>query len=254
MRPLLFSDIDGTFLDSDQPEAVRAGWLEEAGRAVDLVFVSSRTVAEIRRLFGEWGWSGDGIGENGADCLVSDPALAEALESGRTGGDLGEGRVPSPAGGGTARLLRQVRDVAAGSGLALPAVHSAGRRSSCLIPREIAEHARFPAFAAALRAGGLHVAEGGEWVSVWFGRDKGAAARSYVEALDRLGRRPPLTGAVGNAENDLPLLASVPHRYVIREPGGGHHTALLALPGAVPLDAPGTLGWPEAVRRFAAAR
>ena len=94
----------------------------------------------------------------------------------------------------------------------------------------------------ACSSAGLHVADGGEFLAVWDGLDKGEAAVRYAGNCS--------FAAIGNAENDLPLLERASPGFVIRTPGPGHHPRLARIPGAVLLGAPGAAGWREALDRL----
>jgi mannosyl-3-phosphoglycerate phosphatase len=112
------------------------------------------------------------------------------------------------------------------------------------LDRETRERARD-----ACAAIGLHCQRGGRWLTVTGGAGKGAA-------LDRLRNLCTSRGvfslaiAVGNEENDASLLAAANVRFVIDNPGRGHHPVLSGLAGAITLTVPGTGGWMEMLTRL----
>jgi predicted mannosyl-3-phosphoglycerate phosphatase (HAD superfamily) len=95
-----------------------------------------------------------------------------------------------------------------------------------------------------LRTEGFTVVHGGRWTSILQGSDKGRAITRW-RALCAPAH--PAVG-VGDADNDAPLLAAVDHAFVVRDPESGPAAALLAVPGARALAAPGPLGWLDLVQ------
>lgn len=256
-RPILFADIDGTFLHGDEAEgdaanAVLCGRFRAAARVATVVFASSRTATEIATLLRRIGSESDFIAENGAVVAVRDPALAARLEPCHPqwlGGDRFFLKQLAPD---AVEILPEVRSLAAGlprpvmEQLALPA----DRQSTLLMPSSVVRAAGANRFLADLGARGLHAQNGGRWLSIWKGATKGDAARFYVEAVSGGATWQPITAAIGNAPNDRDLLQAADHRFVIRDPDGGYCPVLAALPGAVRLQAIGPAGWFEALEVF----
>ncbi|MFZ5622930.1 MAG: hypothetical protein ACOY71_00695, partial [Gemmatimonadota bacterium] len=79
------------------------------------------------------------------------------------------------------------------------------------------------------------------------GATKGAAAERYLAVCRAEGAYPRVVAAIGDGGNDESLLRAVPQAFVINRPGRGHAPRLAAIPGAVLLSAPGSLGWIEAI-------
>jgi predicted mannosyl-3-phosphoglycerate phosphatase (HAD superfamily) len=123
------------------------------------------------------------------------------------------------------------------------------RDHSVLLP---ADHPAAGRLGAALIAAGFNVRRGHRWISVARGGGKGEAVRRYIEARRVTGNLPDVVAAIGDSDNDRSMLAVVPHRFVINRPGDGYHPALAAIPGIRTLDAPGHLGWIEAVESLCA--
>jgi mannosyl-3-phosphoglycerate phosphatase len=259
-RRLFFADIDGTLWCGGERRAVLRRRVCRAMEAATLVLASSRTIEEILDLEARLGVETDFIAENGAQIGLRDPALARAL-----GGCEPLGGTPVLV-RDLAAPLRQVMPVveraAAAHGIAgllrgTPGwpggPPSAGtppfRRSSLLLPRPLFADGAHAGFLADLRAGGLEVVDGGEWTTISRGASKGRAARAYAAAAAQLAGAPVATAAIGNSDNDEPLLAAVDRPFVIRNPGG--HAAVLArIPGAELLGRPACAGWLQAVRRL----
>lgn len=98
---------------------------------------------------------------------------------------------------------------------------------------------------------GLHCLRGGRWLTVTGGAGKGAALtrlRNLCVARGVIS----LAIAVGNEENDVSLLSAADVRFVIDNPGRGHHPALSGLAGAITLTVSGTGGWMDMLSRLSA--
>lgn len=249
---VLLSDLDGTFYCGSPDLAPLAGRLLEAGPGIEVVFVSSRPVEDLVELGGKFGWAGDCIAENGAEIAVTRKELAARLGAKQRLqiGDrvvwactLGE---PVTA---VERALKGAFDL---GGLVPPAVQTRGRRASCLLEKAAVRDPAILVALESLQAAGYQVQDGGEWVAVWMGPDKGGAATRYLEARAAVYGRAGRVAGIGNAANDRSLLEVVDLPFAILNPGEGHHPALAAVPGVILLEAPGCDGWIEAVTRLRA--
>lgn len=103
----------------------------------------------------------------------------------------------------------------------------------------------------ACAAVGLHCLRGGRWLTVTGGAGKGAALvrlRNLCAARGVIS----LAIAVGNEENDASLLSAADVRFVIDNPGRGHHPALSGVAGAISLTVPGIGGWMDMLSRLSA--
>jgi hypothetical protein len=218
-----------------------------------VVFASSRTVLELTKLFARWDWAGDLIAENGAQIAVRDPAAGHRLGA--------QTSLVTPVGeyfilgtGDPLELVRErARRAAREAGLDLDrVVHDSARASSLLLYRTILSELDTNSLRVALTRSGLNIADGGDWLSAWSGWDKGQAATRYLEALGHQGPGSLGVVSIGNAENDIPLLAVASRAFVIRSPGTGHHPSLARIPGANLLEAVGPAGWLEMLERLEA--
>lgn len=239
---LLFSDLDGTLLDSIEDVGTTVPRLREARQLGRVVIVSSRTIPDLLRQFGLWGWAGDCIGENGAQIATRDPVLAQRLAlKGLPEATLGDYHV-FRSGRATPEWLPGLRHALQAAGLRFDLeVHAAVRESSLLLD-PLPRSSDMDLLGRVCRAEGLHLAHGGEFVAIWSGHDKGEAARLYAGNCG--------FAAIGNAGNDLSLLAAATTAFVIRNPGSGHHPGLAGLPGVRLLDQTGAAGWVEALHRL----
>ncbi len=247
-RGVLFTDLDGTLLDQDtyapSPEA-RVVVDELAAAGVLTVPVSSKTAAEVRRLRRAIRFGPVAVVEGGSAVVLADDAvevigpprsqLVEILHTlQREGWPL---RGFSDC---TASEVAQMTGLdLVDAGLAMERVASEpftitapGKGPPAELERRIIE----------LGAG---MTRGGRlWHLLGREVDKG---RGVVEALARLGlERRPVTGAVGDAWNDLPMLAQVQHAFLL----GDLVSATEVPQGVRRIAQPGPAGFVEAGLAF----
>lgn len=254
-RILLFSDVDGTLLDSDGRYAVTAEELASVSDWLTVVLASSRSLDELVRIQLDLGLNGPLVAENGAVVAVPDNELlrfvgARVVVGGRPFRVRVVGREAK-------RVRHHLRTAAASLGCPFvaqvtPATDTPRLASVLIRPTPGASTASLEVLQQALQAGGLSVASGGRWIAVTDGADKGVGARVVSEALRRSGHRYDLVAAVGDDDNDLPLLGVADRRFVIASADGHWRTALVALPGAERVVPPGILGWRAVLRELAA--
>lgn len=257
-RGVLFSDVDGTLLDAHGRLAVSARETARFAARVDLVLVSSRTVAELLELQAALALDAPLIAENGA--LVAFRPGWRGVRAGVrrrvTGTELQLLALGAPA----ARIRGIVRRCAARA--RVPIVEqretladggrALGRTHSVLVRDDSRGGGAWCRFREALRARGLLASRSGHWLTITRGADKGHGVRTLLAEAARAGAGYDVVAAVGNAENDLPLLLAAEHRFVVRDPRHGVDPVLEPIVGARVLAAPGIRGWPEAVRRVLA--
>lgn len=223
IRGLIFSDVDGTFLDEAGAVPFQAEWLEDVAESWRVVFASSRTAADLMALQSRLGWPDWAIAEDGA--VIVSPAGEEEV--------LGLERDAIEA---------RVREAGAWAKVAeLLPVTTGIRRASVLLPRLVAEDVAFEEFRARIMSAGLRCSPGGRWATLTGGSSKGRAASALMTRLRGHGAI-----AVGNDANDESLFRSVEQSFVIRN-HDGHHPGLAAVPGATLLQSPGPMGWKEMI-------
>ncbi|KMY66997.1 hypothetical protein AAU61_13670 [Desulfocarbo indianensis] len=260
MGLVIFTDLDGTLLDHHDYsiEAALPALEEIRARRVPLILCSSKTRAEMYPLWhslslrepfitengggiylpkehllaGEPGWKPAGAGwrMRALGLPINEVRARFAGFKGRFGargfGDLGD------------------QEVAELTGLSLPKAGLARQREfnePALLarPEEDAE-----AFTQAAQAAGLQVTRGGRFFHLLAGGDKGKAVRELSQ-LYRAYDPELKVMALGDAPNDLPMLAAADRAVLVARPGGGH--ASLDLPGLIREPGVGPQGWNAAV-------
>lgn len=248
-RVVLFSDVDGTLLDPAGKYAMGPLALEPYLPALQIVLASSRTVGELVPVQRDLGITGPVVAENGA--VVACPAVSAGNLIGEPATYDGEGWIVVRLGVPADSLRRQLIDAALRTKVSMVEQDTVSpgldRRCSVLFrPAPGAPVTSLAPLVADLRAQGLTVASGGSWQALTGNADKGSGAAALLHHLG--GETPPAVAAVGDEDNDVPLLRAVGRGFVIRRPDGTWHPELAALPGVTRLGARGIRGWRTVVR------
>jgi mannosyl-3-phosphoglycerate phosphatase len=260
MGLVVFSDLDGTLLDhhdySYEPAQPALAALRERG--APLVLCSSKTRAEMLHLWHALGLTAPFITENGGGVFIPKEHRLAAEPGWRPAGDgwrvrrlgLPIEEVRQRFAGFKERFgARGFGDlddaeVAGLTGLS-PAQASLARRREFSEPVVLPEpDAQAGEFAAAAGQAGLETTRGGRLFHLLAGGDKGKAVRQVAE-LYRLEDAGLTTAALGDAQNDLAMLAMVDRPILVARPDGSH--AEMELPGLVREKRPGPAGWNAAV-------
>lgn len=265
-RTILYTDLDGTFLDRDTYSytealpAFRAAL--EAG--VPIVFCSSKTRAEIEHLRTSLGHLDPFIAENGGavyipcgyfpfhikgavprdEYLVIElgtpyRALVETL--GRLAREF-----PSAALVGFNDM--SVEELADRCGFSTADAQRAKRREYDEPFELLCGDSRVAAgVLGAIRKAGLRSTRGGRYFHLLGANDKGRATRIlndlYTRAYGGI-----FTVGLGDSENDLPMLEQVDHPVVVQKADGSHDTSVVRrLPRARLVEGVGPRGWRAAV-------
>lgn len=224
---LLFVDFDGTFYHRAEPRGVRRDRLKQIEPLATVVVVTSRTVPEVRRMVTPLGFRGDVIAENGAVADWHGPHAAAQLigpVAGNGNRSVGEDAWDALAAAGLGRGCLTWSDFRSGS---------LRRRASVRIPAAKARSLQDPRTRAVFARAGLNVALGGHWVTIWRGPDKGEAASRYRDRWMEVHGRRPATIAIGNAENDEPMLRVATHRWALADEGSDFARRVHEIGGAV---------------------
>jgi mannosyl-3-phosphoglycerate phosphatase len=253
MTALLFAtDLDGTLLDETTYgfEPARPALAALASHGAGLVLVSSKSRAEMVPLAREIGLAPALIVENGGAVLVPvagggyETIVCGVERAALVGALAGIGRETGAGIEGFSTFT--AARVAKLTGLDLAAAARALEREwdepFLLEDEELA-----PAVAAAARRRGLAVTRGGRFFHLTGASDKGSALRLLLSRR-AAGAGRTLSVGLGDAGNDLPLLAAVDRPIVIpRTSGRADPELAAALHGAELAPAPGPAGWNAAV-------
>ncbi|MCU0424189.1 MAG: HAD hydrolase family protein [Candidatus Kapabacteria bacterium] len=262
-KGIIFSDIDGTFLDGEYHVPFSPDFLREVFSRYDIVFTSSRTIEEILLLQQTLSHRAPFIAENGGAIVFYDEPLKLA-SLGHFETLFGERIFIIPLGYHALDILPFVKSAAATTGiyteniakmslesiahLSNYAVHDAyyaqKRRYSVTVSAIGLEKTEMSRLTKALEQLQCSVSHGGKWLNITRGSDKGLAVEWYQTFLRREGVVHKLVAAIGNDSNDMPMLKNVDLPFVIRN-SSGYSEALSALPGAHLLQSEGVSGWIE---------
>lgn len=257
---VIFTDLDGTLLDRDTYSfaPARPALLELRRRKVPLVLCTSKTRAEVVPLRRRLKNAHPFIVENGGGIVVPPGYFgrraASRIELGRRYGEI------SAALDDLARRSRvrvrgfhrlSPRQIADATGLSLAEARLAKEREFdepfWFIGADRAARARFVRLA---RRSGYDLTTGGRFWHLFSGSDKGLAVRRLQALYRRRDGRRIRTLALGDAENDLPMLEAVDRAVLLPSSDGSFDRAVLrSLPGVVLGSAPGPEGWNRAVLR-----
>lgn len=269
LRPptaLLFTDLDGTLLDAATYgfDAARPGLAAAREAGAWVVLCSSKTRAELLLWQERLGLTGPFVSENGGGAFLTGDGPLAARFPERLGG------VPAATFGTPyAELRRALAALRAELGLPLLGLGDmdAGRVADLTgLPPEQAvlakerdfdepfvwlEEAREADLGRVrdwLTARRLRMVRGGRFWHLTGRNDKGAALRWLRRSCRAAYGRSPPTLALGDSENDLPMLRSADAGVLVERPGGGH----LAGADAKIRRAPGVgpEGWSAAVREW----
>jgi mannosyl-3-phosphoglycerate phosphatase len=266
MRKLLvFTDLDGTLLDHDSYEYDAARpfveRLDELGWP--LVLSSSKTESEIQALRIELDNGAPFVVENGSAILVPEGAfrsstdarapIAERVNQGASYARVREVLEGLRKAGGFEFLGFGDLDAAGVAEITGLDEASAGRaRDRCgsepLLWRDSEEALEH--FAQGVREAGLSLSRGGRFVHVMGRTDKGKAVPYLLERFREAQPEAEFTTvALGDSQNDVPMLEAVDLSVVLRK----KHGESLRLPrrhSALYTSAPGPEGWAEAMEHL----
>jgi len=250
-RAVLFTDLDGTLLDSHSyepsPEAIDLV-SEMADRGIVTVPVTSKTASEVRRLEAILAIAPVAVVEGGAVLLLPD---GEAVLLGPPRSRMVELLHELRRDGYAVRGLSEMdaREVARRTGLSPEAAERAMERmaSEPFVFLEPPDAGEIEILRARVRELGLSLARGDRlWHLAGAGVHKGHGVDAVLRRFPSLAAVP--AGAVGDAWNDLPMLCRVPHRYLL-----GRVVSDDELSCRVErIPEPGPAGFVRAARRFLA--
>lgn len=260
---VIFTDLDGTLLDhhSYRWQAAQPALDALVRRGVVLVLCSSKTRAEMFSVQAALGIDGPLIVENGGAVYAAQWSPWAGLLPQRSGEwpvrRFGTGYPELRAGLLALRSefgpgLRGFGDtdpagVAAWTGLPLPQAELAWQREFdepfLWQPEPTADDLHRAQRILTPRA--LHLTRGGRFWHLLGDNDKGRAVTWLLETWTRAGGVRPPSLALGDSENDLPMLVAADRGVLVERAGGGHLTA--RPPSVEAVAGRGPEGWNRAV-------
>lgn len=262
---LIFTDLDGTLLDHDTYSfsPARPALLELGRLRVPLVFCTSKTRAEVAPLRRRLRNRHPFIVENGGAIVIPRGYFGRGtprrITLGRPYAEI-TAALESLSRESRVRLKGfhdlSVREIAEGTGLSLAGARRAKVREFdepfFFLGGGKAARERF--FRLAKRRD-LELTTGGRYWHLFSGSDKGLAVRRLIALYRRSAGRPIRTLAIGDAENDLPMLRAVDRAVLLPAKDGRFDRAVLrSLPQVRREQAPGPAGWNQAVLRALSTR
>lgn len=264
-RGIIFSDIDGTFVNAEYRCPFSTEFLQEVFTRYDVIFTSSRTIEEILLLQQTLLYRAPFIAENGGVIVFYDESHAKT-SSGHSITLLGESVYIVPLGFHALDILPFVKSASATSGVyaeniakmpletiaelsqysAHDAYYAQKRRYSLALSTIGQEQHNLQKLSAALEKLECSVSSGGKWLNVTRGSDKGLAVHWYRGFLRFHGISYNIVAGIGNESNDAAMLNAVDMPFVIRNPTG-YAEALENLPGGYFLQSEGVMGWIEMI-------
>ncbi len=259
-RTVIFSDLDGSLLDSRtysfSPATGALALVRERG--VPLVFCSSKTRAELESWRTLLGNSDPFISENGGGVFIpggyfSGPAEGEERgpyrviilgaayrEVRHVFADVRE-RLRVPVRGFGDMTVREVANLTG-----LPPAEAKLARQRDFDEPFVFDGPPDDRFLRGIEAAGLRWTQG-RYYHILGDHDKGRAVAVLRRLYERGG--PVTTVGLGDSLNDLPLLQAVDRPVLIRREDGTHDPRV-SVPGMVRTEGIGPAGWNEAVMRI----
>lgn len=256
MRRVIFTDLDGTLLDHDtydwSPAAPMIARLRDEGSP--LVFVTSKTRAEVETLRDEMGVDEPFIVENGAAAFFP-PRYAGLDLPGAV--DIGGfrtlvfGRPYAEVRAFVASVRERfgiegfgdmdVADVGVVTGLP-PDAAARARQREFTEPFRLADERELSALEAAAAEAGFGITTGGRLHHLMGSeQDKGIAVRAVRDAFAEEHGAQPVTIGLGDGPNDVPMLEAVDHPVLV--PASGRPLPDVQSSGVRVAPASGPAGW-----------
>ena len=281
---IVFTDLDGTLLDAHSYEfqTVLPAIQELKDRHIPLIFCSSKTRTEIERLRVELGVNDPFIVENGGalymplniyhedlpdvslspawgerkgefPCIVTRRANYFVIEFGRPYHELRQALQTISRNIGQA--LRGFGDMGMEelsrlTGLSVEEAILASQREydePFLVPEEEGVIDQIISQATNL---GLSVLQGGKFAHLIGGTDKGRACQE-LSGWYRLRKGSVVTAAFGDSLNDLAMLGTADHPFLVEQLSGGHQPGI-TLDRLVHVQGVGPKGWINGIRQLLA--
>ncbi len=266
---VIFTDLDGTLLDhhSYSWAAAEEALEELRRRRIPLVFVTSKTRAEVEDLRRKLGNAHPFITENGGGVFIPHGYFAQRIEKTATIGRYHCLALARPY----EEVVALLEEIAGKTGASVVGFHNLSAReiaqNTGLSQRqaELARERDFdepfffagasPAaqkkFLELARKADLEVARGDRFWHLFAGSSKGRAVRKLAGFYRRSSRGRLRTIALGSSANDVPMLVAADVAILLPGRNGKSDEEVLArLPRVHVAKSPGPSGWNESVLHF----
>jgi mannosyl-3-phosphoglycerate phosphatase len=263
---VVFTDLDGTLLDhhSYSWAAAEEALAELQRRRVPLVFVTSKTRAEVEVLQRKMGWIQPFITENGGGIFLPHGYFPQHIEGATRIGRYHCIALARPY----AEIVEELEAIAEEAEASIVGFQQMSAReiaqNTGLQPKqaELARQREFdePFFFAGAgeehiqrfvhvaKRRGIEITRGGRFWHAFSGSDKGKAVQKLMKLYRTALHSRQRSVGLGDSANDLPMLAAVDVAVVVQRPDGAYdHQILKKLPRVVRAPGPGPEGWNEAV-------
>lgn len=248
---LVFTDLDGTLLDHDSYDFTPAlPAIERLKRkAIPIIPVSSKTLAELDELTSELDLDGPVIAENGTIIRFPGeqpnitPPGYQTIRS-----HLSEWR-KNPEFRFTGFGDMTAHEVVHATGLSLKSAQLAMQRLASEPILWLGSEPALGQFRRLLESHGLQMQQGGRFISLQGDMDKGRAVHRIVDWYRAKGWNNIVSLALGDSGNDIEMLLNVDIPVIIRKKDGSH----LDLPqreGTIITELPGPAGWNQALDKL----
>lgn len=265
-RHVIFTDLDGTLLDSHSYSwAAAEEALEEIERRrVPLVFVTSKTRAEVEVLRQKLGNAHPFVTENGGGLFIPNGYFNQPMNGSTRAGHYHCFALGKPY----SEVVAALEEISRETGAEVAGFHDMSVRevaeNTGLSPRqaELAREREFdePFFFAGASeeaigrfvelAGqrGFQVTRGGRFWHLFSGSDKGRAVRQLIGLYRKAMQGRVRTVGLGNSANDIPLLTAVDQAVLLPGPEGEFdEDATARLRSVTRGPAAGPAGWNDIV-------
>lgn len=236
IRPLIFTDLDGSLLDHHNYSFVPAATLLAQLRALGIPVMpcTSKTRAEVEPLRAQLHNNDPFVVENGAAICIPKSSVAGQPIDSRDAGELWLIE-QSQSRAHWLEILSKLRQdfegdyqtffdagsdgIAAMTGLAPADAARANQRQYSEPVQWLGSDARKAEFVARLQALGATVLQGGRFLSVSGDCDKGRALQRIQAVYARQSPAIPVVSlAIGDSHNDVAMLEAADHALIIRSP------------------------------------
>jgi mannosyl-3-phosphoglycerate phosphatase len=265
---IVFTDLDGSLLDHRTYSwaAAEEALAEIERRRIPLVFVTSKTRAEVEALLRKMGTAQPFVTENGGGIFIPHGYFPQRIEGAVTVGRYHcialarpyreiveelESVAEETEAGIVGFSQMKVREIAENTGLPLKQAELARHRE---FDEPFffagADEGRIQRFLHAAKLRKIEITRGGRFWHAFSGSDKGRAVKHLMKLYrDALRSRQRAIG-LGDSANDLPMLLAVDVPILVAKPGGAHDSAVLRKLPRIIRTASGPAGWSDAILRI----